>query len=253
MFDFLTVLIPFLLIHILGDFYLQPTHWVAAKKQRTYRAPQLYFHALLHGVGLIVPAMLLQLDWGLTLCAVAIVAVSHFFIDLWKVTTPNGEKLAAFVIDQTLHLLVLIALAFYIAEDASITAMLQHPSLPDVVMVLFAYLLILKPTSVIIASVLKNYPITSSANNYQINGLVAGGELIGYLERVLILTFTLVGSYAAVGIVLAAKSIFRFGELSKSKDRSMTEYVLIGSLISVVITTVVGTVVSLTLGIAISE
>lgn len=252
MFDFLTVLIPFLLIHILGDFYLQPTAWVEAKKQHTYRAPQLYLHALLHGIGLLVPAMLLQLDWSFTIWLVIIVAVSHFLIDLWKVTTPNGEKLAAFVIDQVLHIAVLTALAFYIAEDASLSAVLQHPLLPDVLMVIFAYLLILKPTSLFIANVLKKYPITNSTNNSQINGLVAGGELIGYLERVLILTFTLVGSYAAVGIVLAAKSIFRFGELSKSKDRNMTEYVLIGSLISVVITTLVGTLVSLALGIAIT-
>lgn len=68
--------------------------------------------------------------------------------------------------------------------------------------------------------------------------------MIGYLERLLILTFTLVGSYSAVGFVLAAKSIFRFGELNKSADRSMTEYVLIGSLVSVVITILIGTLVS---------
>ncbi|MCG9647983.1 hypothetical protein L1D24_05290 [Vibrio brasiliensis] len=37
-------------------------------------------------------------------------------------------------------------------------------------------------------------------------------------------------------------------ELSKSNDRSMTEYVLIGSLVSVVITTLVGTLMSLGLG-----
>jgi hypothetical protein len=53
-----------------------------------------------------------------------------------------------------------------------------------------------------------------------------------------------VGSYEAVGFVLAAKSIFRFGELNKTNDRSMTEYVLIGSLVSVVITTLVGTLLS---------
>jgi len=75
--------------------------------------------------------------------------------------------------------------------------------------------------------------------------------LIGYLERVLILTFTLVGSYAAVGFVLAAKSIFRFGELNKSNDRSMTEYVLIGSLVSVVITTLTGTLMSFGLNVQI--
>ncbi len=73
---------------------------------------------------------------------------------------------------------------------------------------------------------------------------MAAGALIGYLERILILTFTLLGSYTAVGFVLAAKSIFRFGELTRSTDRSLTEYVLIGSLLSVVITTLVGVVIT---------
>lgn len=102
-----------------------------------------------------------------------------------------------------------------------------------------------------IASILRKYPISGTENNTSVNGLVAGGELIGYLERVLILTFTLMGSYVAVGFVLAAKSIFRFGELNKSDDRSMTEYVLIGSLVSVVITTLIGTLISLGLDVKI--
>jgi len=59
----------------------------------------------------------------------------------------------------------------------------------------------------------------------------------------------LVCSYVAVGFVLAGKSIFRFGELNQSANRSMTEYVLIGSLISVVITTLIGVLVSLGVGI----
>ena len=98
-----------------------------------------------------------------------------------------------------------------------------------------------------IGSILKKYTVTVDEDNTQstFKGLIAGGELIGYLERTLILTFALVGSYAAVGFVLAAKSIFRFGELNKEAGRSMTEYVLIGSLLSVVITTIVGAFISL--------
>jgi hypothetical protein len=125
---------------------------------------------------------------------------------------------------------------------------LRHEKFSEVIMVVFAYLLILKPTSILIGSVLRKYPIKGAGNA---NGIVAGGELIGYLERLLILTFTLVGSYAAVGFVLAAKSIFRFGELNKSDDRSMTEYVLIGSLVSVVFATLVGTLMSLGLDVKI--
>ncbi|MGY0615617.1 DUF3307 domain-containing protein [Vibrio sp. FJH11] len=252
MFDFFGALIPFLLIHIICDFYLQPNRWVEAKKENTYRSPELYFHSLLHGVALIVPALALGIDWQSTICLVSIVSVSHFAIDLWKATTPSGDKFTYFVIDQALHISVLATIAFHMTDRVTIVELLQHEKFSDSVMVVFAYLLILKPTSVMIGSILRKYPISSTMDDdTNVCGLVAGGELIGYLERVLILTFTLVGSYAAVGFVLAAKSIFRFGELNKSDDRSMTEYVLIGSLVSVVITTLVGTLISLGLDVKI--
>ncbi|PTO70494.1 DUF3307 domain-containing protein [Vibrio splendidus] len=250
MFNFFDVLIPFLMIHIICDFYLQPNQWVEAKTKYTYRSTELYFHSLLHGVALLVPAIALGIDWRSTTCLVVIIAVSHFIIDLWKVRARNGGKFSYFIIDQTLHVSVLVAIAFHMADGVMIDAVLQDEKFSDGVMVVFAYLLILKPTSIVIGSVLRKFPI-SDQDTTSISGLIAGGELIGYLERVLILTFTLVGSYAAVGFVLAAKSIFRFGELNKSDDRSMTEYVLIGSLISVVITTLVGTLISLGLGVKI--
>ncbi|WP_046209664.1 DUF3307 domain-containing protein [Vibrio sp. ECSMB14105] len=250
MFDFFDVLIPFLMIHIICDFYLQPNQWVEAKKKYTYRSTELYFHSLLHGVTLLVPAIALGIDWRSTTCLVVIVAVSHFIIDLWKVRARNGGKFSYFIIDQTLHVSVLVAIAFHMADGVTIDAVLQDEKFSDGVVVVFAYLLILKPTSIVIGSVLSKFPI-SDKDTTSISGLIAGGELIGYLERVLILTFTLVGSYAAVGFVLAAKSIFRFGELNKSDDRSMTEYVLIGSLISVVLTTLVGTLISLGLDVEI--
>ncbi len=191
------------------------------------------------------------MDWRSTICLIIIISVSHFIIDLWKVSAQHGGKFSYFIIDQILHVSVLVAIAFHIADDVTIDTVLQDKTFSDGVMVVFAYLLILKPTSIVIGSVLKKFPI-SDKDTTSIHGLIAGGELIGYLERVLILTLTLVGSYAAVGFVLAAKSIFRFGELNKSDDRSMAEYMLIGSLLSVVITTLVGTLISLGLGITIA-
>ena len=43
------------------------------------------------------------------------------------------------------------------------------------------------------------------------------GEWIGYIERVLILTFVITGNIEAVGFLLAAKSVFRFDDLNKAK------------------------------------
>jgi len=59
------------------------------------------------------------------------------------------------------------------------------------------------------------------------------GLYIGWLERFLMLTALLVGSYTSVGLIIAAKSIFR---LPDAKQRPLAEYFLIGTLLSVAVT-----------------
>ena len=55
------------------------------------------------------------------------------------------------------------------------------------------------------------------------------GRIIGILERLIIFFFVTIGQFAAVGFVIAAKSIVRYKEL---EDRNFAEYVLIGTLLS---------------------
>jgi ABC-type proline/glycine betaine transport system permease subunit len=52
------------------------------------------------------------------------------------------------------------------------------------------------------------------------------------IERFLILSFILINQWAAIGFLLAAKSIFRFGDLKEGKYQKKTEYILIGTLMS---------------------
>ncbi len=56
------------------------------------------------------------------------------------------------------------------------------------------------------------------------------GEAIGVLERLLIVTFVIIGAEAAVGFVVAAKTLARFKQLD---DRGFAEYYLLGTLASV--------------------
>jgi hypothetical protein len=58
---------------------------------------------------------------------------------------------------------------------------------------------------------------------------IARGRAIGALERALTLTLILLGEYAAVGWIIAAKSLARFKAL---EDREFAEYFLIGTLAS---------------------
>lgn len=56
------------------------------------------------------------------------------------------------------------------------------------------------------------------------------GATIGVIERLLIITLVLAGGVAAVGLVIAAKTIARFRQL---EDRLFAEYYLLGTLASV--------------------
>lgn len=63
-------------------------------------------------------------------------------------------------------------------------------------------------------------------------GLTEGGRMIGYSERLLIYVFVLADAPAAIGFLVTAKSIFRFGEVTGEAKRKHAEYVIIGTLVS---------------------
>ena len=66
------------------------------------------------------------------------------------------------------------------------------------------------------------------------SGLNNAGKWIGVLERILILTFIIVNEFSAIGFLLAAKSVFRFGDLKNDSEHKKTEYIIIGTLLSFV-------------------
>jgi hypothetical protein len=68
-------------------------------------------------------------------------------------------------------------------------------------------------------------------------GLKGAGSTIGYLERLLTLTFVLLAQYEALALIFAAKSIARFQEL---KQREFAEYYLLGTLSSILFAMLIG-------------
>ncbi|GAB2595939.1 hypothetical protein [Pseudactinotalea suaedae] len=65
---------------------------------------------------------------------------------------------------------------------------------------------------------------------------IKGGRLLGPMERVLIIGLGLAGNLTAASIVVAAKGLLRFPELSSRRDQEhvhrLTEYFLVGSFVS---------------------
>ncbi|MEJ0033887.1 MAG: hypothetical protein WDO15_27735 [Bacteroidota bacterium] len=74
----------------------------------------------------------------------------------------------------------------------------------------------------------------------RIKGLKNAGLWIGILERILIYIFIVTSHWEGIGFLLAAKSIFRFGDLTNSKDIYLTEYIMVGTLLSFSLAIVTG-------------
>ena len=63
-------------------------------------------------------------------------------------------------------------------------------------------------------------------------GLARGGQMIGYLERLLVLLLVLIELPSGIGFLIATKSILRFGNTQGSESRAMSEYIIIGTFMS---------------------
>jgi nitrate reductase NapE component len=238
-----------LVMHLIADFPLQPLSWVKDKARHHAKSRFLLLHALLHGVlavgvvaifGLIHNTASLQ-QVLLTLLAIG---VSHYLIDLCKVTLMTRlSQATSFLLDQGLHFLVIIGLWLVLIPTpySVLTSLGLHITSLQLSLVIIAYLLIYLPMGILIGQILSRWlpqmPTTAKADN---DSLLRAGKQIGYLERTLILTFVLLGQIPAIGFLLAAKSIFRFGDLRQSDDKMRTEYVLLGTLFSFTLTIMLG-------------
>ncbi|AZA89341.1 Protein of uncharacterised function (DUF3307) [Chryseobacterium nakagawai] len=218
------IFIKLILAHLLGDFILQPNAWVADKENYKLKSKYLYFHVLIHIV------LNLILLWDLELWWVAIlVGVTHFIIDAAKLSFQTVKtKKRWFFIDQMLHVLVIAGVSFYFAEYNF--AFLQNQ---EFLKILMAALFLTTPASIFIKILLSSWtPAPDGPNTIQTESLSSAGKYIGILERLLVFTFIMVNHWEGVGFMVAAKSVFRFSDLAQAKQRKLTEYVLIGTLLS---------------------
>jgi hypothetical protein len=233
------LLIQLFLAHILGDFFLQPAKWVREKTQKRLRSIYLYIHVLIHFLLILI----ITGDTGLWKIAL-LISLSHLLIDGIKLLAQKeSDSRAWFFADQLLHLAVLLIV--WIVQDKVVMdfhALWNRTNLILVTAVLF----LLNPASIVIKTVISKWTpgapgasgapgrgehtTGATANIYR--SLENAGQLIGMIERVLVLIFIFVGRWEGVGFLLAAKSVFRFGDLKDARDTKLTEYVLIGTLLS---------------------
>jgi hypothetical protein len=219
----LVLLIKFLLAHCIGDFLFQPTKWVNDKEHKKVKSPFLYWHILVHFSALVLVLQFQSIYWLGIICVV----LSHYVIDLTKLyLLDKTDHRNLFFIDQIAHVLVIVAVVYsYNYQHFNLTSFPSYPFLLFIFFVLFS-----TKVSAVFVKVFMSKWNMYSANKEE--SLLNAGMYIGILERLFVFTFVVMNYWVGIGFLLAAKSVFRFGDLSRAKDRKLTEYILIGTLIS---------------------
>lgn len=221
------LLIKLFVAHILGDFFFQFDSWVQEKEVKKLRSPKFYFHILIHGLLLLL--LVCQSDFVLEILALTVL---HGIIDALKLylQTPSTKR-AWFFADQLLHLISILMIWQW-----STNAELKLDFLQDLIFWknLAVILFLTFPSSIIIRVMVAKWTPNSTVLHPEkkVTSLQSAGKYIGIMERLLIFIFVYTNHFEAIGFLLAAKSIFRFGDLKEGNDLKLTEYILIGTLLS---------------------
>ena len=249
-----------IIAHILGDFYLQTKKSCENKFLYSAKGKSLWLHSLIMGVLSWIVIWDFR-GWWLALG----IMVIHFLTDWLKsytqskmgILTTNAQKevipgkskrkdLWIFLTDQIVHLAIIIASAsiwLSVNNDWSLPECLQNFIInhPLRLKTMVGLLLALKPANILILLILETCKVNINPTKNDEYGNFHSGELIGWLERGLILVFVIMSQYEAIGFLIAAKSILRFSEASKGDEKS--EYVLTGTLLSLAIALCLGILV----------
>lgn len=219
----LSLSIKLMLAHFMGDFLFQPEKWIAHKEQYKHKSKFLYWHMAIHLGALL---LVLQANFNYWLGLVVIV-ISHYIIDVVKLHLKSKmNPRLLFAADQIMHIIIIaIVVNIYKPYNLNIEGIFST----KILLLITNILGVTVVSSIIMKTIISKWYLEENSTQ---DSLENAGAYIGMLERLFIFGFIAMNYWEGIGFLLAAKSVFRFGDLSKSKDRKLTEYILIGTLIS---------------------
>ena len=155
-----------------------------------------------------------------------VIFLSHFIIDWMKAHRGNDGTLW-FISDQVLHIVVIVCLWLSVFSGDAASVLSSAFASEKMWLTLTVCLMMTMPASMVIERFFRKW--IPEVTTY--SGLPGGGKWIGYIERLLIVAFVVTGNISGVGFLMTAKSVFRFSDVQKG-DLRMTEYMLLGTLMS---------------------
>lgn len=219
------------------------------KQEKGFRSIYLVLHSMIHFVLIAALFPNPQEYWIFWV----VVPISHYIIDGLKsmIHTKKNSK-SIFVLDQALHLGVIALLAIQFTGYTWSKEVQFPPVLLTALAVSLSILTFV--SSVVIRVVLSRWStelkeesrssvsLQSASKDSGKEGasLARAGMYIGILERFLVFLFIVLNQWAAIGLLITAKSVFRFSDLSTARNRKLTEYILLGTLLSFTIAILTG-------------
>lgn len=217
----ISLFFPMLAGHLVADFWLQPSSWVAHKNENGWKSKKLIIHTLIASILPVVFTLELKLWWF-----VPVIFLTHYLIDVVK--SKVKPTIWFFLADQLLHIGILWILASFFTEITIPESFLHFWIYAS------GFILITNPLGILTGMFLKSVT-KSESNAVQLNA----SAWIGIFERILIVIFVSTGQIQAIGFLVAAKSVFRFSEIQQEGNQK-AEYFLLGTLASFTVAIVVG-------------
>ncbi len=231
----MTLLLTWFLAHFTGDFLLQSHAMVEDKEEQKLASKYLYFHVIIHFV------LILVFTWDLTMWKPALyIAGSHLVIDALKVSLQNeNTRRRWFYIDQLLHLAA-ISVIWAIYTNVDFSEIFKPALNGQTILMALSIVFLTTPASAFVKNFISKWT-PGKESEKENRALSDAGMYIGILERLLAFIFIITNHWSALGFLITAKSVFRFGDLRESHNREFTEYILIGTLVSFAIAVLIAT------------
>lgn len=229
------LLLRILVAHFLADFIFQPASWVKMKNEHGIKSGYFWLHITIHLITLFV----LLWDWNLW-TVIVWVTLGHLILDAIKSKLSNSG-LWLFLVDQVLHVLTIVLVWVIYSQQVQLFCITfsELVNSQKLWRLILAYLLLSTPSAVVIGKMTQKWSNDTRVSGGS-KGLKDAGKWIGIMERLLIFTFIVINEISAIGFLLAAKSVFRFGDLQNDSDHKKTEYIIIGTFISFSIAIAIG-------------
>lgn len=237
------VFFALLIAHLLGDFPFQTYRMVGGKLEGAASAfaGHLSAHLVLSLLALLAFVPHLLLSWK-TAVGIGVLLAGHLLLDIGKSAVirrrPQRDRWPLFVADQLAHVVVVAVTATIIVGESPDFGAAWAWWLTErdrSLLVATVLLVSVFPTGYLIRYLLTPLSEQLAATNHgqgeddQATSLANAGLYLGWIERTLLVIAFASGSYAAVAIVIGAKSVARYPEF---RSRDFAEYFLIGTLVS---------------------